>query len=155
MTVTCSGPGWKCGGMVYPSGSESRIVYGPGLAGSPSRTAIFAPVGSTGGAAFHVIESGTSTTTCCVDARFGVWAITTTGTATALSASNNPFMDGLDLVAGYVTYYGRTSRVQAARYTRPAARFSVSGRCHLGGAGTRPGTANTYAPLSSIPIPGL
>src|SRR5947208_14601292 len=115
ITVTCSGTGWKCGGMVYPSGNDSRMVNGPRWAGSPSRTASLAPAGSMRGAAFHFIESGTATTTCCAGVRCGFWASRTAGAARALTESHNVFMLHLDIAMGWQRYYGVAIRVQVPR----------------------------------------
>src|SRR5712691_13267609 len=58
ITVVCSMFGCQCGGTLYPAGNESRIVIGPSFAGSPSKTANFAPGGSDAGPSFHWMAPG-------------------------------------------------------------------------------------------------
>src|SRR5713101_7876484 len=58
ITVVCSMFGCQCGGILYPAGNESRIVIGPSFAGSPSKTANFAPGGSDAGPSFHWMAPG-------------------------------------------------------------------------------------------------
>src|SRR5437763_1422979 len=67
-TVTCSLRACECGGILYPFGIFSRIVYGPGFIGSPSRTAICAPAGKAFGAGPHLIWSGVKAFTCDIPA---------------------------------------------------------------------------------------
>src|SRR5947207_14657339 len=53
ITVIPSAVGWVCAGILNPAGVLRRIVNGPSLPGSPSRTAILAPAGNDGGASLH------------------------------------------------------------------------------------------------------
>src|SRR5207249_9772148 len=54
--VTCSVCVCQCGNTWKPSGTRRRSVNMPGCVGSPSRTAILAPLGKEGGPSFHSIS---------------------------------------------------------------------------------------------------
>src|SRR6478672_7567396 len=59
ITVSCSSCVCQCGAILYPpAGAKSLITNGPSLRGSPWSTAIFAPLGSDGGASPHLMSVG-------------------------------------------------------------------------------------------------
>src|SRR5262245_5562454 len=61
ITVTNSSLEWRCGGTVKPLGNLRRSTNGPSLAGLPSRTAAWAPLGSDGGAGPQLTASPATT----------------------------------------------------------------------------------------------
>src|SRR5438067_1545487 len=63
ITVIPSAVGLVCAGILNPAGVLRRIVNGPSLPGSPSRTAILAPAGNDGGASLH-FKSAAANMTC-------------------------------------------------------------------------------------------
>src|SRR5438874_2665439 len=65
ITVIPSAVGCVCGATFQPAGVFSRIVNGPGFAGSPSRRAACAPAGNDGGAGPH-FKSAAAYTVCSI-----------------------------------------------------------------------------------------
>src|SRR5688572_4607412 len=62
ITVTCSAPGWVCGGILNPAGNCRRMVNRPSFLGSPFKMAILAPAGNDGGPSLHFRSPGVNLT---------------------------------------------------------------------------------------------